>query len=242
LAVDHLSTGHGHDAGAACLVAAGDAFTAAHVRTGVIVSAVNLAGRFLSVPFRHVAVQHPALLLACFQRQPEAVLTELTRLLGGRTSPRTLLLPQGETHLVDSDNDDQQRATAANASAHLLNSEKAVEQLVPVLVRALDIPDADTYDSRPSSRISHTLARALLGWPAQVAPHLDRLAAGLGAAGRKRLFAVYGQALRLAQGDVAEWVDVEGDVEVEGGTVGGAVAARAQEVLVSHVLDRLRGD
>lgn len=242
LAFDHLNTGHGHDSAAACLVAASNTFTSAHVSAGVITSAVNLAGRFLSGPFQRVAVQHPSLLLACLDRQPEAVVTELTRLLGGRTRPRTLLLPQGETHLVDSDNDDHQRATAANAIAHLLSSEVAVEDLVPVLARALDIPDTDTYDSRPSSRITHTLARALLARPSQVAGHVERLAPGLGAAGRKRLFGVYRQALRLAQGDVAEWVDVEEDVEVEGGDLGGSVAATARDVIVSHVLEHLRGD
>lgn len=242
LAVDHLNTGHGHESAAACLVAGGDAFTSAHVTAGVIASAVNLAGRFLSGPFQKVAVQHPALLLACFDRRPEAVVTQLTRLFGGRTRPRTLLLPQGETHLVDSDNNDHQRATAANATAHLLDSDVAVEHLVPVLVRALDIPDADTYDSRPSSRITHTLARALLARPSKVASHLERLAPVLGAAGRKRLFGVYSQALRLAQGDVAEWVDVEEDVEVDGGAVGGSVAGPARDVIVTNVLERLSGD
>ncbi len=242
LALDHLNTGHGHESAAACLVAAGDAFTSAHVTTGVIVSAVNLAGRFLSGPFQRVAVQHPALLLSCLDRQPEAVVTELTRLLGGRRRLRTLLLPQGQTHLVDSDNDDHQRATAANAIAHLLSSEVAVEDLVPALVRALDAPDADTYDTRPSSRITHTLARALLARPSQVAGHVERLAPGLGAAGRKRLFRVYGQALRLAQADVAEWVDVEEDVEVDGGAVGGSVAAPARDVIATQIRERLCGD
>lgn len=242
LALDHLNTGHGHESAAACVVAAGDAFSSAHVSAGVIASAINLAGRFLSGPFERVAVQHPAPLLVCFDRNHQAVVSELTRQLGGRTQPRTLLLPQGETHLVDSDYNDHQRATAANATAHLLDSDVAIENLVPVLVRALDIPDADTYDSRPSLRITHALAKALLARPSQIASHLEHLASALGAAGRKRLFGVYEQALRLAQGDVAEWVDVEEDVEVEGGAVGGSVAAPARDVIVNHVLEHLRGD
>ena len=242
LAFDHLNTGHGHESAASCLVDSGDAFTSAHVSPGVIKSAVSLAGRFLSGPFQRVAVQHPALLLACFERAPDAVVTEVTHLLGGRRRPRTLLLPQGETHLVDSDNDNHRRAEAANATAHLLNGEVAVDRFVPVLVRALDIPDADSYNSRPSSRITHTLAKALLARPSQVAAHVERLAPALGASGRKRLFAVYEQALRLAQGDVTGWVDVEEDVEIEGGTPAGSVGVAARDVIVSQVLEHLRGD